>query len=218
MGALLDGDEHNVGDTHHAAQQCEKADDPKGVAEDTDGGILLLGALGCVVDPKSILVGGREAVAAGYGAADVSRELCRSGVGGDTGGAEVELIDVDAGVVGCTQGGEGDVTSSLSPVTLVTAYTDDAVGEGIDPHHFVDGSFGRPKEVFCHFIGDDHHFAALLHVEVVDEATGEHLDVSHLDRERIDAFKPTAHLVLTADDAHRLLERNLGSGFGDVAG
>ena len=58
MGALLDGDEHNVGDTHHAAQQCEKTDDPKGVTEDTDGGILLLGALGGVVDPKSILVGG----------------------------------------------------------------------------------------------------------------------------------------------------------------
>ena len=178
VGALLHGDEHDIGDAHDAAYERQEAQDPQEGADDPLGVVHLHVVRIAVVDPDTPPVVRRDIVPEAQGAAVSFFEGFIFLLGLGAVHREGNASDLVAGIVDAFIGGVGDGAGSVHVgfVGMVDAHHPERDRSGAYPFAHEGLRVFRRKLLGLRETQDD-HFPPFLQVVRVQEPAGVHLDL-----------------------------------------
>ena len=178
MGALLHGDEHDVGDAHDAAHERQEAQDPQEGADDPLGVIHLHVVRVAVVDPDAPPVVRRHIVPEAQGAAVFFFKGLVIFLGLRAVHCECDASDLVAGVVNSLVGGVGDGAGAVHVGFVGMVDADHPEGDRSGAHPFAyEGFRVFRRELLGLREAQDDDLAAFLDVVRVQEPAGMHLDL-----------------------------------------
>ena len=178
MGALLHGDEHDVGNAHNAAHEGEEAQDPQEGADITLGVVHLHVVRIAVLDPDAPPVVRRDVMPEPHGTRVFLFEGFVVGLRLRTVHCECDAFDFVAGIVDAFVGGVGNRAKAghVHFIGMVDAHHAEGDRPGTDPL-----TQDRVRILRREFLGlgeaDDDHLPPLRQIVRVQEATGVHLQL-----------------------------------------
>ena len=167
---FADGDEHDVAHAHDAGHECADAHDPDKHHQAAEDKIEHAEVVARVPHAEGTRVRGVEVVAEGHGGAEALLE------GGvlffrlDATHGEDQIVHLHTAAEELLGGGEGDVGGLVVVHLLVAIDADDLEHHAANAHVAPDGIL-LVEEHLGHAWAEDDRFAALLHVDLVDEAS-----------------------------------------------